>query len=189
MDPAVAFVLTHVLEGVVDRGTAGSIAALPAALAGKTGTTNDYTDAWFVGFTPRHTLLTWVGYDQKKSLGRRMTGAVAALPMWRDLAEAGLRDGWISGDDRFPVPAGVELRAIEPHSGLAAVPGAPRTFEEAFLVGTAPTRPWEPRWETILSLPWSQQLAWYAPRAAERMPDDVAVAIAEQVAAADVDEE
>ena len=189
MDPAVAYVLTHVLEGVIDRGTAASIAALPAALAGKTGTTNDYTDAWFVGFSTRHTVLTWVGYDQKKSLGNRMTGSVAALPMWTDLVEAGLRDGWLAGDERFPVPSGVELRAIEPHSGLAAVPGTPRTFEEAFLVGTAPTRAWEPRWETILSLPWSQQLAWYSPRPGERLPDDAAVAIAEQVAAADRDGE
>jgi penicillin-binding protein 1A len=135
MDPAVAFLLGHVLEGVVDRGTAGSIAGLPAALAGKTGTTNDYTDAWFAGFTPRLTILTWVGHDQKKTLGRRMTGAEAALPIWRQVVEAGLRDGWISGDDRFPVPAGVELRAIEPHSGLVAVPGTPRTLEEAFQRG------------------------------------------------------
>ena len=188
MDPAVAFLLGHVLEGVVDRGTAGSIAGLPAALAGKTGTTNDYTDAWFAGFTPRLTILTWVGHDQKKTLGRRMTGAEAALPIWRQVVEAGLRDGWISGDDRFPVPAGVELRAIEPNSGLVAVPGTPRTLEEAFLVGTAPTRSWEPRWEAILALPWSQQVAFYTPRPAERMPDEVAVSLAEQVAAAENDD-
>jgi penicillin-binding protein 1A len=188
MEPAIAFLLTHVLEGVVDRGTAGSISGLPAALAGKTGTTNDYTDAWFVGFTPRHTILTWVGYDQKKTLGRRMTGAEAALPIWRQIVEAGLRDGWVTGDERFQVPAGVELRAIEPHSGLAAVPGAPRVFEEAFLTGTAPTRSWEPRWEAILSLPWTQQAAFYAPRPGERMPDDTAVALAEQIAAAEAAE-
>jgi len=185
MDPAIAFLLTHVLEGVVDRGTAGALAGLPAALAGKTGTTNDYTDAWFVGFTTRHTILTWVGYDQKRSLGRRMTGAEAALPIWRQIVEAGLRDGWVAGDERFPVPAGVELRPVEPHSGLAAVPGAPRLFDEAFLVGTAPTATWEPRWEAILSLPWTQQVAFYAPRPGERMPDDSAVALAEQVAAAE----
>jgi penicillin-binding protein 1A len=188
MEPAVAFLLTHVLEGVVDRGTAGSIAGLPAALAGKTGTTNDYTDAWFVGFTPRHTLLAWVGHDQKRTLGRRMTGAEAALPIWKQVVEAGLRDGWIDGTERFAVPTGVELRAIEPRSGLAAVPGTPRTLEEAFLVGTAPTAVWEPRWETILALPWSQQLAFYTPRPAERMPDGAAVALAEQVAAAESDD-
>jgi membrane carboxypeptidase/penicillin-binding protein len=188
MEPAVAYLLAHVLEGVVDRGTAGSIAGLPATLAGKTGTTNDYTDAWFVGFTPRFTVLTWVGYDQKKSLGRRMTGAEAALPIWRQVIEAGLRDGWIAGDEVFPVPAGVELRTIEPHSGLAAVPGTPRALEEAFLPGTAPTGAWEPRWEAILALPWSQQAAFYAPRPGERMPDAFAVALAEQVAAAETDD-
>lgn len=189
MDPAVAFVLSHVLEGVVDRGTAGSIAALPAALAGKTGTTNDYTDAWFVGFTTRHTILAWVGYDQKKTLGQRMTGAAAALPIWRELVEAGLRDGWVAAEEHFLVPAGVELRAIEPHSGLLAVPGTPRSIEEAFLFGTAPTRTWEPRWEAVLALPWSQQLASYEPRFGERMPDEVAVAVAEQVATADAEED
>jgi len=188
MDPAVAYLLTHVLEGVVDRGTAASIAALPAALAGKTGTTNDYTDAWFVGYTTRYTVLSWVGFDQKKTLGRRMTGAEAALPIWRQVVEAGLREQWVSGEDRFTVPAGVEFRSIEPESGLAAVPGTPRTFDESFLVGTAPTRSWEPRWSTVLSLPWPQQLAFYSPREGEKMPDAVAVSIAEQVAAAEAAE-
>ncbi|HLF55909.1 MAG TPA: PBP1A family penicillin-binding protein [Thermoanaerobaculia bacterium] len=183
MEPAVAYVLSHVLEGVVDRGTAGSIAGLEAALAGKTGTTNDYTDAWFVGFTPRHTILAWVGYDQKKTLGKKMTGATAALPIWRSVAEAGIRDGWISKEETFSPPSGVELRAIEPHSGLAARPGAPRVFEESFLAGTAPARAWEPRWQNVLALPWTQQLAFYTPRAGERMPDFNAVYLAEQLAA------
>jgi len=189
IDPAVAYVLTHVLEGVVDRGTAGSISALPAALAGKTGTTNDYTDAWFVGYTPRYTILTWVGFDQKRSLGRRMTGAEAALPIWRQIVEDGLAKNWISSEERFAVPAGIEFRSIEPLSGLIAVPGVPRSFDEAFLVGTAPTRSWEPRWNAILSLPWPQQLAFYSPRDGEKMPDALAISIAEQVAAAEQAEE
>jgi penicillin-binding protein 1A len=183
MDPAVAHVLTRVLEGVVDRGTAGSVADLPVALAGKTGTTNDYTDAWFVGFTPRYTILTWVGYDQKKTLGKRMTGAEAALPIWRAIVEAGLRDGWIARDETFTAPAGVERRAVEPHSGLVARPGAPRVFEETFLAGSAPSRLWEPRWGTNLGLPWPQQLAFYTPREGERMPDAFALGLAERIAA------
>jgi len=185
-EPAVAHLLTRVLEGVVDRGTAASISALPVALAGKTGTTNDYTDAWFVGFTPRYTILTWVGHDQKRTIGRRMTGAEAALPIWRRLVEEGLAAGWIGRDDRFPVPAGVESRAVEPHSGLAAVPGVPRRIEETVLAGTAPGPPWEPRWEAILALPWTQQLAFYVPKPGEKMPDDLAVGVAEQVAAAEL---
>ncbi len=124
MEPAVAYVLTSMLEGVVDRGTGAALADLPLAIAGKTGTTNDYTDAWFVGFTPRYTILTWVGYDQKRTLGRKMTGAEAALPIWRKVAEAGLRDGWLREGEDFSVPAGVEIRPIEYWSGLA--PGARR---------------------------------------------------------------
>ncbi len=114
------------LEGVVDRGTAASIAALPLALAGKTGTTNDYTDAWFVGFTPRYTILVWVGYDQKRTIGRAMTGAEAALPIFRSIVESGLAEGWLKSGESFSVPAGVEMRPIEYLSGLAVAPGRSR---------------------------------------------------------------
>lgn len=171
MEPAVAFVLTSMLEGVVDRGTAGRLADLPLDIAGKTGTTNDYTDAWFVGYTPRYTILTWVGYDQKRTLGRKMTGAEAALPIWREIAEAGLRDGWLREGEQFSVPPGVETRAIEYRTGLAAAPGAERVLEEAFVAGTGPDRPYETRWARILDLPWPQQRPFYTARGGERMPD------------------
>lgn len=174
MEPAVAYVLTSMLEGVVDRGTAASIADLPLALAGKTGTTNDYTDAWFVGFTPRYTILTWVGYDQKRTIGRAMTGAEAALPIFRSIVEAGLDQGWLSSGDAFAVPAGVEIRPVEYWSGLAAAPGAQKVLQEAFLTGTGPDRMWEPRWERILALPWAQQRVFYTPKPGEKMPDDEA---------------
>jgi penicillin-binding protein 1A len=172
MEPAVAYVLAHMLEGVVDRGTAARLSDLPLALAGKTGTTNDYTDAWFVGFSPRYTMLVWVGFDQKRTLGDRMTGAEAALPAWRLIAEAGLRDGWLTEGETFAVPPGVELRPVDAASGLAAAPGSAHVIEEAFLAGTAPTETWTPRWDSILALPWSQQLAFYHPRQGEKMPGD-----------------
>ncbi len=184
-DPAIAYVLTHVLEGVVHRGTGASISDLPVAIAGKTGTTNDYTDAWFVGFTPRYTILTWVGFDQKKSIGRRMTGAAAALPIWRRIAESGLADGWIKKGEEFPVPAGVEIRTVDLASGLIAVPGAPQPVEEAFSTGTAPAQTWDAHWGTVLALPWTQQLAFYTPRGNERMPDDNAYELTAQLAAAE----
>jgi penicillin-binding protein 1A len=171
MDPAVAFVLASMMEGVVDRGTAGRLADLPLDIAGKTGTTNDYTDAWFVGFTPRYTLLTWVGYDQKRTLGKKMTGAEAALPIWRDLAEAGLRDGWLREGEQFSVPPGVEIRPVEYLTGFANAPGAARVIQETFLAGTSPDRPYDPRWATILQLPWPQQRPFYTARNNERMPD------------------
>jgi penicillin-binding protein 1A len=184
-DPAVAYVLTHVMEGVVDRGTGAALADLPIAIAGKTGTTNDYTDAWFIGYTPRYTILAWVGYDQKKSIGRRMTGAEAALPIWRKIAEAGLLQGWLDKDDAFPVPAGVEMRNVDLDSGRLAIPGDPQVIQEAFLLGTAPAQSWDAHWSTVLSLPWTQQLAFYTPHPGERMTDDNAVALTEQLAQAE----
>ena len=171
MEPAVAFVLTSMMEGVIDRGTGARLADLPLDIAGKTGTTNDYTDAWFIGFTPRFTILAWVGYDQKRTLGKKMTGAEAALPIWREVAEAGLRDGWLQEGERFAVPAGVEFRAIEYRTGLAEAPGANRVIQEAFLIGTAPDRSFDARWGRILDLPWPQQRPFYTARSGERMPD------------------
>src|SRR5690606_22545164 len=129
---------------------------------------------WFVGFTPRYTILTWIGRDQKKPIGNKMTGAEAALPIWRRIAELGLEAGWLTADEPFPVPAGIELRAIDRDTGLLAAPGAPRVIQEAFLLGTAPAEVWQPRQATIQSLPWPQQVAFYRPRPNERMPGDFA---------------
>jgi penicillin-binding protein 1A len=76
--------MTDLLEGVVQHGTASAAAKLKHPLAGKTGTTNDFTDAWFIGFSPSLTCGVWVGFDEKKSLGENEAGAVAALPIWED---------------------------------------------------------------------------------------------------------
>jgi len=173
MEPAVAYVLTHMLEGVIDRGTGASAADLDVDLAGKTGTTDDYSDAWFIGYTPRYTILTWVGYDQKRSIGHNMTGAEAALPAWKQIVSEGLKNGWIPTGQRFAAPPGVDTAAIDIESGLLAAPGAPRVITEAFLAGTQPTKSWEPRWGTILELPWAQQRAFYIPREGERMPEQI----------------
>ena len=167
-DPRVAFVLTHMLEGVVDRGTAASIRDLPIAIAGKTGTTDDFTDAWFVGFTPRHTILVWVGYDVKRSLGRGMTGAEAALPIWRDLVESGLEDGWLREGEDFAPPPGVVTQAVEYRSGL--LPGGTgRVVEEAFVQGTEPVQQASGETALIQNLPWYQQRAFYLPKEGENM--------------------
>jgi penicillin-binding protein 1A len=170
MDPRVAFVLTYMLEGVVDRGTAAKAAGLDLDLAGKTGTTDDYSDAWFVGFTPRYTLLSWVGYDVKRSIGRNMTGAEAALPIWKSLVEAGLADGWLSPGERFTPPPGVVVEPVDYLTGLLPGPGAERTIEEAFVAGTEPVQSYEPIWATIVSLPWYQQRPFYIPKEGEKMP-------------------
>ncbi|MFY9821315.1 MAG: PBP1A family penicillin-binding protein [Thermoanaerobaculia bacterium] len=169
MTPPVAYVLSHMMEGVVDHGTAYAIHDLPIDIAGKTGTTDDYSDAWFVGFTPRYTILTWVGYDVKRSLGAGMSGAVAALPMWRTIAERGLADGWLQKDETFQAPPGVAFKDIEYYSGLLGGQGT-RTLKEAFVAGTEPNRQYNPQWSTIASLPWYQQKAFYIPKEREAMP-------------------
>jgi penicillin-binding protein 1A len=170
MDPRTAYVLIHMMEGVVDRGTAVRLKSLPIDIAGKTGTTNDYTDAWFAGITPRYTILTWVGFDAKRKLGRGMTGSEAALPIWKDLAEAGLEHGWLEEGSEFPVPPGVTFKTIEYTTGLLPGPGAGQFIEEAFVEGTEPAQEFGPRWAGIMSLPWYQQRPFYIPKENERMP-------------------
>jgi penicillin-binding protein 1A len=168
--PPVAYVLTHMMEGVVDHGTAYDIHDLPIDIAGKTGTTNDYSDAWFVGFTPHYTILTWIGYDQKRSLGAGMSGAVAALPLWRSIAEDGLATGWLKKGDTFQVPPGVLLKDVEYYSGLLSDKGD-RVIKEAFVAGTEPNRQYNSQWSTIATLPWYQQKAFYIPKEGENMPN------------------
>jgi penicillin-binding protein 1A len=173
MDASVAYVLTHMLEGVVDRGTATTLAALDVDLAGKTGTTDDYSDAWFVGFTPKLTVLTWTGYDLKKTLGNGMSGAVAGVPPWKAIAERGLAEGWIAKGERFVMPPGVTIAPVEYYTGLAAPPGSAaylRVIEEAFVSGTEPSRQWDPFWSQVRELPWYQQRAFYLPKEGEKMP-------------------
>ncbi len=173
MDAPAAYVLTHMLEGVVDHGTGYALSSLDVDVAGKTGTTNDYTDAWFVGFTPRLTMLTWVGYDVKRTLGNGMTGATAALPAWKEMAERGLAEGWLVKGERFEAPPGVTMLPVEYYTGLLPPPGGEaylRLQREAFVTGTEPTRSWGAQWASIRELPWYQQRAFYLPKEGERMP-------------------
>jgi penicillin-binding protein 1A len=173
MDAPAAYVLTHMLEGVIDHGTAFSLSPLEVDIAGKTGTTDDYSDAWFVGYTPKLTMLTWVGYDVKKSLGNGMTGAAAALPPWKEVAERGLAEGWIAKGEKFVAPPGVTMLAVERYTGLLPPPGGGsylRLQQEAFVAGTEPNRPWEGSLASVSGLPWYQQRAFYLPKEGERMP-------------------
>ena len=174
MEPGVAYVLVSMLRGVATRGTgAGRLARIDAATAGKTGTTNAFTDAWFVGFTPRYTILTWVGYDQKRFLGRGWTGAHAALPIWASIVRQGLEDGWLSSDETFTPPPGMVERDIEPTSGLLFGPGAERTVSEVFIEGTEPVKRFDRQWARIVRLPWYLQEPFYIAKEGERMPSQV----------------
>jgi len=96
-----ARVMVELLQGAVQHGTGYAARQLNHPLAGKTGTTNDFTDAWFVGFSPSVTCGVWVGYDEKKTLGKKETGARAALPIWIEFMKAAIAD---KGDEKFPEP-------------------------------------------------------------------------------------
>ncbi|RMH19446.1 MAG: PBP1A family penicillin-binding protein [Acidobacteria bacterium] len=173
MEPQIAYVLTRMLEGVIDRGTGRAVADLEVDLAGKTGTTDNWTDAWFVGFTPRHTILSWVGYDKDRSLGRGQTGAEAALPIWRAVVEDGLEEGWTPRGATFERPPGVVEVEIEPTTGLRPGPGADQLITETFVEGTEPQERYDLEWARIMRLPWYLQEPFYLPKEGERMPSQI----------------
>jgi len=109
ISPQTARVMTSLLQQVVQHGTAAAAASLKHPLAGKTGTTNDFTDAWFVGFSPSITCGVWVGFDEKKSLGNKETGARAALPIWMDFMRVALVG---REDEAFNAPQPVPHAAV-----------------------------------------------------------------------------
>ena len=117
-----ARILTSMLQGVVQQGTAIAAASMKYPLGGKTGTTNDFTDAWFIGFSPTMTTGVWIGYDEKKSLGAKETGARAALPIWMDFMKTALA-GKDPGEFQPPAaapPAGVAQKVDTPDAAPAA---------------------------------------------------------------------
>lgn len=132
---ATAYVLTSMLRSVVTDGTGKAAAKLGRPAAGKTGTSNDSKDAWFVGYTPELVGGVWIGFDDHHSLGRGESGSKAAVPIWVEVMQAALSGRPIV---EFPVPAGVERVLIDPKSGLRAYDGMPDALEEVFVTGTAP---------------------------------------------------
>jgi len=133
--PPVAYLATSLMRSVVEEGTAAAVRELGRPAAGKTGTANEYRDAWFSGYTPDLVATTWVGFDDHSSLGSGETGGKAALPIWLGFMRAAL-DGKPARD--FDMPPGVLSVRVDPSSGLLAgahVPGR----SENFLEGTAPT--------------------------------------------------
>jgi penicillin-binding protein 1A len=132
----VAYVLTAMMRQVIESGTASAARSLARPAAGKTGTTQDHRDAWFVGFTPELVAGVWVGFDDHAPLGPRETGAVAALPPWVSFMQAAL--GGRAPQD-FPLVPGVEQVRIDAASGKLAAPDAADAPFVPFLAGTAPT--------------------------------------------------
>jgi len=131
----VAYLMTDVLQGVVKRGTAVKALKLNRPLAGKTGTTDDCTDAWFIGYTPSLVVGVWVGYDEKKSLGKRETGAEAALPIWIGFMESVLKDKPV---EEFQATSNIVSVAIDRNTGLRATPDCTDVILESFVAGTEP---------------------------------------------------
>jgi penicillin-binding protein 1A len=131
-----AFVVTNLLRGVVQRGTAAKAASLNWPLGGKTGTTDDYTDAWFIGFDPDITIGVWIGLDQKKPIGHNMTGSEAALPVWIDIMKAWIADR--KEAPKFEPPGNIVFMAVDRGTGHATEEGTPGAISEAFIAGTQP---------------------------------------------------
>jgi penicillin-binding protein 1A len=134
--PANAFVMTDMMVDVIQRGTAQLAKSLGRRdLAGKTGTTNDRRDAWFVGYNTDLTVATWIGFDQERSLGEREEGARTALPMWMYFMEEALRD---RAEHRQPEPPGIVRMWVSRETGAPAPAGAFGAVFETFLAGHAP---------------------------------------------------
>lgn len=134
--PATAYVMTDLLSNVISYGTGHSVASLGRPAAGKTGTSNENVDAWFIGYTPSVLTGVWMGFDDRTSLGRFHAGGNTAAPVWLDFMREALRGKPV---ERFDVPEGVVFAKIDAETGLLARPGAERIAFQAYVEGTEPT--------------------------------------------------
>jgi penicillin-binding protein 1A len=131
-----AYVMLNVMRGVVDRGTGQGARQLRWPLGGKTGTVDDFTDGWFVGFDPDITVGVWVGFDVKRSLGNSQDGASVALPIWREFMRAYIEDR--PAPDGFVPPDNIIFQTVDRTTGDIAEPWATNAIQEAFVSGTQP---------------------------------------------------
>ena len=136
IDKSTAYIMTSLMESVVKEGTGRRVKALNRPVAGKTGTTNDLQDAWFVGYTPRFISGVWVGYDNGRTLGKGETGSRTASPIWLGFMDAILKDKPVQ---MFQVPEGVVFAKIDAQTGLLPIPESQKTRFECFKEGTVPT--------------------------------------------------
>ena len=134
--PETAFIMTNLMQSVVSSGTGGRARALGRPVAGKTGTTNDMKDAWFVGFVPQLVAGVWVGYDQERSLGSGGSGGQAAAPIWTEFMQRALAGVPVKS---FGTPGNVTFALIDPHTGHLAREGSPGAVQECFISGSEPT--------------------------------------------------
>ena len=136
IEKTTAYLITHLLEGVVKHGTGWRVKALNRPVAGKTGTTNNLFDAWFMGFTPQYITGTWVGFDDEAPLGKSETGSRAASPIWLGFMKRVLED---KPPKIFEVPEGIVFTKIDAETGLLPIPESKETVFVSFKEGTEPT--------------------------------------------------
>jgi len=136
IDPRIAYITSHLLQDVVKRGTGWRVRELGRPVAGKTGTTNDLKDAWFMGFTPSLVTGVWVGFDDLSRLGKYETGSRAASPIFLYFMKEALADRPI---ELFSPPDGMVFAKIDPQTGLLAKPDSKEYLFQCYLEGTSPT--------------------------------------------------
>ena len=135
-DPRYAYQMVSILEGVVERGTAIKLKDMGYPLAGKTGTTNESRDAWFVGFTPDLVVAVYVGFDNPESLGKKETGSSLAVPIFKEFMETALKD---TAPTPFRVPPGIKQMQVNASTGALAQAGDSKVIWESFLAGKEPS--------------------------------------------------
>ncbi|MGH6871208.1 MAG: penicillin-binding protein 1A [Rhizomicrobium sp.] len=135
IDPRTAYQIVSLLEGVVQYGTGVSVKAVGKPIAGKTGTSNESKDVWFIGFSPDLACGVFVGFDNPRTLGRMEQGATVAAPIFRDFMEGALAD---QPATPFRVPPGIDLVSVDRVTGAMTSPNDPHSLLEAFKAGTEP---------------------------------------------------
>jgi penicillin-binding protein 1A len=139
LNPQTAYIMTNLLEGVVQNGTGWRAKALGRPVAGKTGTTDQFLDAWFIGYTPEFVTGVWVGFDEERSLGENETGSRAASPIWVTFMSKILKDRPVK---HFVVPEGIEFMKIDSKTGQ--ISSGREGILECFKEGTGPTEKTSP---------------------------------------------
>ncbi len=136
LDPRYSYLMNFMLKNVVQHGTGWRARFIGRPAAGKTGTTNDHRDAWFMGYIPQLVCGVWVGYDKERSMGVYETGGIVAAPIWVDFMKKAIQD--IPEKD-FPIPKGIVFKLIDPKTGLLATELTPNPRLLPFIAGTEPT--------------------------------------------------
>ncbi|MBK5258951.1 MAG: PBP1A family penicillin-binding protein [Thermoanaerobaculia bacterium] len=166
--PQVAYELAYMMKGTIDRGTAFAAHTLPDPLGGKTGTTNGYTDGWFIGFSPEFTVGVWMGYDDpSRSLGGGATGADTALPIWIDIFKQLDALKLRTPRPDFDAPPGIVVVPMDLKTGRRGTGPCARVVMQAFVSGQEPDKDCSGGSVAVSKLPYYLQRAFYQPKESE----------------------